>query len=306
MRSRRIDVRASAAATRRAAGRPVFVHARKPRLPDYPLLLDAQSPGDHLTVLGRSIAARLRREGVHHVPYLYDADPRFVRTDTPLPHLLTLEALAARFDGDVLIVLGDADGFLQPFGAQVEPWVETALSAWRAMVLLTPVPLRRWSWRERRLANAGLVVLPATADGLTMLGDFLRSGERPPRPALERPPARQTLIAREGRSARWLHADREPPPDALEELQEAIALELPPAPYELLCFLALFPELRPDLTLHAAQSPLLRRERGSPSLQHRRICPDKDPLQPNCQLSTELQGCADDRFEARGASHRWH
>jgi hypothetical protein len=152
MRSRRIDVRASAAATRRAAGRPVFVLCPESlACRDYPLLLDAQSPGDHLTVLGPlhccPPAARGRALTCR---YLYDADPRFVRTDTPLPQLLTLEALArAVLMATWLIVLGDADGFLQPFGAQVEPWVETALSAWRAMVLLTPVPLRRWSWRER-------------------------------------------------------------------------------------------------------------------------------------------------------------
>jgi hypothetical protein len=131
----------------------------------------------------------------------------------------------------------------------LRPWTED-LKSWRRIVLLTPVPRRRWSWRERRIAEGDIVVLPATPAGLAGLGDFLRSDSRPPRLAFERTPIRAGLLAREGRQALRWHTDALPTDAERGATLDAIAQELPAEGLELLAVTALFPEIRPDLTLH--------------------------------------------------------
>jgi hypothetical protein len=160
-----------------------------------------------------------------------------------------------------VVIVGDGDALYDPIFGRARPTL-AEMDAWRVVVLLTPVPRWRWSWRERRLAEAGLIVLPATPEGIRLLGDFLRTEGRPPRPGFERIPRRAGPLALEGRdSIRW-HSDRVPDGAEREAILDAIALELTPGAFELMCVVALFPELRPDLALHAAQS--LKGPRGEP------------------------------------------
>jgi hypothetical protein len=252
--SLRVDARASAHATARAAGRPVLVTGSRPRLPDYPIIVEQLAARDHLPVLARAFAGRLSSEGVPNALYLSSEDFRWLRHDSEVYVPTTLADLTARYDADVLLIIGDGTTLLDPLSGRLEPTL-TALEDWRVVVLLTPVPRRRWSWRERHLALAGVVVLPVTSEGVGLLGDFLRAEGKLPRLAIERPPVRPGLLMREGREAfRW-HRDYPPSETDREATLDAIALELPPGGFELACVLALFPEVRPDLTLHAASIP---------------------------------------------------
>jgi hypothetical protein len=157
--------------------------------------------------------------------------------------------IAARYANDVLIFLGDGEVFVDPIVGGLRPWTED-LKSWRRIVLLTPVPRRRWSWRERRIAEGGIAVLPATPAGVAVLGEFLRSDSQPPRLAFERTPVRAGLLAREGRQALRWHTDALPTETEREATVDAIAQELPAEALELLSVMALFPEIRSDLTLH--------------------------------------------------------
>jgi hypothetical protein len=243
------DARASARATAAACGCPVLVSGWRARLPDYPIIVEALSSRDHVVALARSLAARITTENVPHALYLFSMDLRWLRSDSDVP--LTLGDLAAQYHQDVLVIIGDGNALLDPLFGKLRATV-AEISDWNLVVLLTPVPRRRWSWRERRLAEEGVLVLPATPDGLRELGGFLRTEGRKPRPALERPPVRPGPLILEGRDALLWHSDRVPDEAEREMALDAIALELSPPTFDLVCVLALFPELRPDLTLFAA------------------------------------------------------
>jgi MFS family permease len=253
------DATASARATAAASGHLVLVPGWRPRLPEYPIVVEALSTRDHVVALARAFSVRLEEEGVEHALYLFGSNLQRLRTLDDKP--VTLADLAARYREDVLLILGDGDALYDRIFGCLRPAMAD-MEAWRLVILLTPVPRWRWSWRERRLAEAGLIVLPATPEGIRLLGDFLRTEGRPPRPAFERMPRRPGPLALEGPdSIRW-HSDRIPGEAEREAVLDAIALELRPGGFELMCVLALFPELRPDLTLHAAQS--LKGPRGEP------------------------------------------
>ena len=174
---------------------------------------------------------------------------RVLRTDANVA--VGLADLAARYGSDVLIMVGDGGLLYDSAAAEPHSWLAD-LEGWRLVVLFTPTPRRRWSWRERRLTELGVLVLPATSGGLETLGNYLRTGGRRPAPALERRPVRPGPIVAEGLgSARW-HSDAIPPTTERESVLDAIALEVPGPAFDLIGVLAIFPELRPDLTFYAA------------------------------------------------------
>ncbi|MFO1036163.1 MAG: hypothetical protein U1E45_04895 [Geminicoccaceae bacterium] len=250
--STRLDVAATAHATAAAGGYLVPVMGHRPRLPDYPIVVESASAADHVMALAKGLAARLVEGQVHCALYGGSGDLRYLRSERE--EKVRLADLSVRHQGDVLLTVGDGTAFLDAGAERPSQAAIEALEQWPIVVLLTPIPLRRWSWRERRLAEAGMVVLPATPAGLAVLADFLRAGDatEPPRPALLRRPVWPGPLARESRSSRRWHGDARPEAGERDAVLDAIAIEVPAATLELLRVLALFPEARPDLTLHVA------------------------------------------------------
>ncbi|SAL85256.1 Internalin-A precursor [Caballeronia choica] len=253
IRTRKPDIRASVRASATVGGYPLLVSGRRPRLPDYAILVEAQAARDHLPVLGRAIADCLQRESVHSTVYFFDTDPRLLRDDSDEEDSVSLADVAARHDQDTLILLTDGECLFDPFSGEMHWWT-SEFKSWRNVVLLTPVQLHRWSWRERSVAVAGLIVVPATPRGLSTLGEFLLSSSRRAPQAFDQPPAQLSVLGQEGVRALQWHLDRKLNDEELEELLDAIALELSPNAFELMCVLALFPELRPELTLYAGSA----------------------------------------------------
>src|SRR5258705_11198249 len=135
------DAHASARATAAANGCPVFVAGWRPRLPDYPIAVEALSSHDHVVALARALAGRLDDESVPHTLYFFGADLRRLRTDADAA--IALADLAARYQEDVLIIVGDGDILLDPFSGRLRSSL-MELEAWRLVILLTPLPGARW------------------------------------------------------------------------------------------------------------------------------------------------------------------
>jgi hypothetical protein len=79
MPSDRIDVRETIRATVAAAGRFQFRTGTRSRSPDYLLLVDRVSTGDHVAALGDVLLDRLISEQVSVVRYDFYGDPRRAR-----------------------------------------------------------------------------------------------------------------------------------------------------------------------------------------------------------------------------------
>jgi len=244
-----LDVVRSLRATIAAGGRPVIVYGTRPRLPDYPILVEQLTGKDHLAALGTAISARLASERLAFAVYQYSTDPRQLRD--ALRHPLTLADVAARHGEDMLLLVSDGDVLIDPVLGEVRPWI-AEIAAWRNPVLLTPVPLQQWSLREQALITSGFIVLPATPAGLQALGEFLRRGEAS-RPAVSSSRGAPSLLARAGRRTLAWHHDLPPDPKERDELLDALTVSLPKSAFDLLCVLALFGEVRLDLTLAAGR-----------------------------------------------------
>ncbi|MBV9481757.1 MAG: hypothetical protein JO249_13530 [Acidobacteria bacterium] len=248
-----LDVPATARATAAAAGRFIPVCGKRPQLPDYPLVVEKLCANDHLAALGDALATSFREGQVAFQLYASRGDFTFVQSEDGSSWRLS--DLAARHNADYLLLIGDGEALLGRGGRSISQVMEAAVEQWTGVVLLTPLPRWRWSWRERQLAESGIIVLPATPTGLQVLGDYLRAGydaERP-RLALRQQLAHPGPLARESRTALRWHTNKPPSRGERDAVLDALALEVPDASLELARVLALFPELRPDLTLYVAE-----------------------------------------------------
>lgn len=249
--SDRIDVVGTIEATLRSGGylvQPVYAGTRT--RPDYLVLIERSSTGDH--------EARRLRQMVERLQTLVDVDVFYFQTDPAElesedgSRRITLEQAQSTFPEHRLIVLGACVGFLDP--VSFEPRLPARkLLHWERRAVLTPVPLAEWGREEFALAAAlDTAVGRATPEGLLQLAEYLGlegaeskarlgfNGDNAARPMpeiLRLRPQRFLFNADPGESAR---------DEVLRELRNY----LDPSAFDWFASLAVYPAVQWDLTLY--------------------------------------------------------
>jgi hypothetical protein len=259
--SRRINARRTVYATVRAGGRVRFRFDRRPALPEYLLLVERGASFDHVGLLGDMIADRLVRGSVHLTRYDFDQDPRVLRPQVG-SRFESLAEVASRLQGQRLIVVGDGARFL---GADGEPrrWLRPILECFSSAAVLTPAPMAVWGPREAQLAAAGFRVHPATIGGLEALAvELTRSEDAPPPAPITAKRRHGDVIGQLERNRdRWL-SNTAPDEADVNRLFATLRSWLGEDGFVLLAGIALFPEIRGEVTLGLADA--LGKQRGEP------------------------------------------
>lgn len=229
------------------------------RVPCYPILVHSLSDYDHLTVVARLFAERLRVEHVACEVYRYSIAPRLIASSGGS---WTLGEVHSHHDGAALLLVGDGSEFFAENKRSLADWTKH-LKVFSSVMLLTPVPMVRWSTRERALTEAGIVVLPCTVTTAMWFALWSRDPKSEVvAPALNRAPAKSSLLRHLELDAPYWYRDlaeavtdeERAEREAFEnDVVEAISCALPPETFELACMLALYPVIRPDLTVHVAE-----------------------------------------------------
>ncbi len=171
---RRIDLKATVAATVKALGFPTLKEKPDSKAPEYLLLIDRAAERDHQAHLFVELADALKRENVFVLRFLYQHDARLCFDEVGTP--VSLVELRAKYAGYRLIVFGEGGGFINPNTNALEEWTNI-FTGWRERALLTNAP--RWGIREVALATR-FVVLPAGTRSLLRLADlFVSAGPKP-------------------------------------------------------------------------------------------------------------------------------
>jgi hypothetical protein len=257
--SDRIDVQATIRATIRRGVRLAIRYSRRPQLPEYLLLIDNANWSDHLAKLGDLFGARLAKEELQYRSFYFGSDLRMLRDRAGRPHRFSEVAQLAA--DTPLIIISDGESLIGPLARSVRPWIVEATEL-RDIVLLTPTLRERWGHRERVIAAAGIVVLPATPEGILALGTLL-SGGHSAREVRTADAPNVFYLSGTGRSQSicWL---LDPEPTDSRAIVDALYRELPLPAFELFCAVSVFPHLRLDVTLYLGHE--LKRADGSPLL----------------------------------------
>jgi outer membrane protein OmpA-like peptidoglycan-associated protein len=260
--SRRMDVRATLAATMRAGGLPAPVFGSVAE-PVYVVLVERVSAVDHQAELSDEVVRLFHAQGVAVERYEFDGDPRFVRhaplEGAPL-HTGTqsLEALLARHPDSCLIIFSDGNSLVDRYTGMPHVWV-SGLLEWLGTVLITPQPGSLWTQREWALAQTGLTILPLNANGLRGLGQFVR--EQTSWEAIDRNARRRTRQA-------YLRdpdllVDRRPlEADALDDVLRDLERDLGRQGLEWLAACAVYPDIHWAITLAVGDSIADEQRRG--------------------------------------------
>lgn len=202
--SAQLHAEASVRASLRHLGEIRLVYGSRVE-PEYLALIDESCASDHLGRLGDELMLSLENRDVLLTRYYFK--DRLSWYDGPAPErkprqpglpLASLDALHASRGQQRLILVSDGQPLFDPLTGQPLPAVDLLLQ-WSMPTVLTPVPMADWGRREWALSQLGFVVLPLSAQGLTLLGELVGSDK--PVPAV--PADRATRFAK-----RWLRDPR--------------------------------------------------------------------------------------------------
>lgn len=247
---REIDAAASAEASARNGGFPATVFGLRRTVPEHLVLSEYRGHGDHQARLLDTLIEQLRGQGLIADHYVFNEDPRTCSEAGSPARTHSLGELLARHQGATLFFFSEAGRCFDRIDGRLEPWVEL-LGHFPRRVLFTPEPPFHWTSRERALAAAGWVVLPAGEEGLAAFAaieadwqldrGFPASYARPFPPSLMRDPGR------------WL-SPVSPGRDALTRLLRELRGYLGEEGLGWLSACAVYPELAWSMTLELAPS----------------------------------------------------
>ncbi|MEL4895853.1 hypothetical protein [Crocosphaera sp. Alani8] len=147
--------------------------------PEYLVLIDRASYGDHQGRFFQEMINRLRDNEVFITGYYFDGEPRVCFPMTKKGPPRRLQEIAAKYSNSQyrLILFSDADGLFSSLTGKLEPWLDV-FSSWSERAILTPKPSQHWGYQELELSRQ-FIVLPATNDGLIELVRSIQYGESP-------------------------------------------------------------------------------------------------------------------------------
>ncbi|GAB4410923.1 MAG: hypothetical protein OHK0039_15690 [Bacteroidia bacterium] len=264
-----MDVDRSIEETIHSGGYAQLAFRNRTRPPEYLVLIEVQSMRDHVAHYFDQTVAELAAQGLYIERYFYTHDPRICWTSR-YQEEIALEDLYRRYPEHRVLIVGEADGLLDPVYDRLAPWT-TWLEKWARLVVLSPRSALTWGTREATVARR-FTLLPATIEALAALPDLLEQDQLPPlRYWLDRnrypaPPSEQTpdlVAALRTYCATTIEAGR-----PVQQADEGR--------FAWLCACALYPELSWDLTLALGQafaSPAGSSSVGGTSLYHLLLLP---------------------------------
>jgi PKD repeat protein len=251
---RNMDVPASVKKTIAEGGFPNLLTRADAVPTEYLFLIDEQSPVSHQSKLYSFLVDFLRKREVLGEAFYFKTEPiRF--WNSQFPEGLNPEQLYRFFPHHRLIVMGDGHGLLdphQPRNAKL-PTLRADANAffryWKYRMLLTPLPVVSWTFREAVLHNQ-FAIFPSDTDGLGEAVKFVERGmesEELPTYTLWRERLLEGRRETDVNYRRWRTAS-----------DHADFLSLHPELYRWVCALAVYP--KPDwnitLAIGRALSPI--------------------------------------------------
>jgi rhamnose transport system substrate-binding protein len=232
----RLDIALTVASTMQALGYPRFRFRPDTRFPEYLVLIERASPGDHQAALFDQLARVLEQEHLFINRFFFESDPRVCWSDSGSARF-SLGELEKRFPGHRLLIFSDTEMLLDPVSGELASWT-TSLLGWPDRAVLTAAAPAQWGFAERKV-GAQFVVLPATLDGLDQLAERFDTDLRRDL---------GTIIAPT--------TDARPESDGELEI-EKLRRYLGESVFQWLCACAVYPELRWELTVYLGSLPAI-------------------------------------------------
>ncbi|MBK8567368.1 MAG: SUMF1/EgtB/PvdO family nonheme iron enzyme [Saprospiraceae bacterium] len=175
-----MDVPASLKKTIAEGGFPNLLSKADAALSEYLFLIDEQSAGSHQSKLYSFLVDFLRKREVLGEAFYFKNEPIRFWNDQ-FPEGISSDQLARLYPFHRLIVLADGHGLLDPHQSLKEsapslrPDAAAFFGHWKQRLLLTPMPVVSWTYREGALHGL-FAIFPSDTEGLGEAIKFLERG----------------------------------------------------------------------------------------------------------------------------------
>ena len=167
-----LDISKTIKETACALGMPQFCYLTSSKASEYLILIEQSHPESHLTKLFDRLANMLKGEDVVLEIFYFDQDLRICWNED-FPDGITLVQLRQRFSRHRMLIYSDGHHMIDPFASQIADWVPESMNIWKArMVLITPVTVVDWGYKERLLSEY-MSIVPADIRCQQLLVDKL-------------------------------------------------------------------------------------------------------------------------------------
>lgn len=231
------DIPASIHQTIRSGGIPQFVFQRRKKAPAYVVLIEQQSPKDHLAAFFEEMVREMNRRDLDAEVYFYQGLPDFCwKSRQDMRARIPIERIRAERPDARLLLVGEAAPLLEFPKLYPSNLAISLREVWGQVALLSTKPTANWNEQELSVCQL-FPVVPANASGLGSLLWQWNTGH--------------SFLP-----AHWRLASPEPPLPELKwrgkevpkEIITSLLRYLGPGGFRWLCAAAFYPELHYALT----------------------------------------------------------
>ena len=177
-----LSIPATINSTIQSGGSPQLVYAPLTQQQQYLVLIDRTNTKSMLTRLFSWLVKSIAEDGIPVAIFYYDK--HLVCYNETFPGGLTLQRLAETHTNDTLIMMGKAHELVYSAYPVIEEKFLRELNRWQSKAIITPVPVKDWSAKEKILLQY-LILLPADTSSLQKLMPALREKIKPNTSLLE-------------------------------------------------------------------------------------------------------------------------
>ena len=156
-----LNIRKTIGSTIRSGGFPSLMFTPRTEPTDFLVFLDKGNSIGHQSQLFEYILKRLQNEQVNIIAYHYHKEPLFLSNEKFNHSMIPVDKIERLYPNTVLIIFSNTEAFFQSLNRRVKPWVNEKFKVWQRKIIITPVPVNDWDYKESALLREGFTVVPA-------------------------------------------------------------------------------------------------------------------------------------------------
>ncbi|MBA2563558.1 MAG: hypothetical protein H0V14_11740, partial [Chitinophagaceae bacterium] len=164
-----LNVKKTIQKTIRSGGFPLLHFSAKTQPTDFLVFTDKENSEGHQVKLFEYIIKKLQNEQVNITGYSFYKEPLLLSNEKLNHSMLPVEKVARLYPNTILFILSNTSAFFQSLNTKLKPWAIEKFKSWEHKIILTPIPVNDWDYKETALMNAGFTVVPADLNAHSLI-----------------------------------------------------------------------------------------------------------------------------------------
>ena len=157
--------------TIRSGGFPSLTFTPRTQPTDFLVFVDKGNSTGHQAQLFEYVLRRLQNEQVNITAYHFYKEPLLLSNEKLNHSMIPVDKVSRLYLNTVLIIFSNTEAFFQSMNRKLKPWVSEKFRAWHRKIIITPVAVDDWDYKETALLSEGFTVVPADLNAHQLIID---------------------------------------------------------------------------------------------------------------------------------------